>query len=291
MLRILRYLLFRQVGTERPQDVKGRLGRYLGYSNFIVSFGLFSVLLGIKLDLSRYIGPNAIGLTDLILLNVKDKIPNLLAGLQQLASERWFDLLFAGFVMLWFFAYRSAAANESELIFSFYADDNPPKDWEKISGAAIVPLIAVGLTMAFLLLAWLIDNVALFSAVMLLLLAQDAFGNNIVRQNLLDHYYNAEFALREDDPMTARLKGRRQVALSYWVWRPQQSRIGLVMCGTSLVAAGSIWGKAAGFASTDVILRCCLMAMIATSEATILWWRLLRDEALAALEVAPETPA
>jgi len=288
MLRILRYILFRQVGPERRQDVKGRLDRYLGYSNFIVSFSLFSVLLGIKLDFAGYVGPNAIDVESVVLGKVAEKLPGFLDGLQRLAFEKWFDLVFAGFVMLWFFAYRSAAANETELLASFYADDNPPKDWDKISGGAVVPLIAVGLTIAFLLLAWFIDNLLLFGAVMLFLLAQDAFGNNVVRRNILAHYFNRDFALRDDDPMTSRLKRRREIALGYWVWRPHLSRISLLMCGTALIVAGSMWEAAAKVPAADTIFRICLMGLIAGNEATMLWWRLLRDEALAAAELADE---
>jgi hypothetical protein len=289
MLRLLRYILFRQVGTSRPDDVKTHLQRYIGYSNLIVSFGLFSVLLSIKLDLPSYVGPNTIDLADLVTLHAKEKLPGLLGGLGRLVSERWFDLTFAGFVMLWFFAYRSAAANEIELLTSFYADDNPPKDWGKIFGGRMTPLVAIGITVAFLMLAWFIDNILLFCAVMLILWTQDAYGNNAVRRNILAHYYGPEFALRPDDPITPRLQARRDVALSYWVWRPHLSRISAMMCCTSLVSAGAVWSKAGGYPVGETVARCGLMAVIAANEAIMVWWRLGRDEALAAIDDAQAT--
>jgi hypothetical protein len=284
MLRILRYVFLRQVGGARQDDVKGRLDRYIGLSNAIVSFGLFSVLLAIKLDLPGYVGSDAISMTDVVRLDVKDKLPGFLSGLSRLLQERWFDLIFAGFVVLWFYAYRSAAASEAQLLSTFYADDNPPKDWDRISGGKIVPFVAVGITVAFLLLAWFIDDILLFCAVMLFLLAQDAFGNNIVRRNILQHYYDTEFALRDDDPMRPRLKARRDIALSYWVWRPQLTRISLMMCATSLVAAVDIWGRAAGIDLGDKLLRLGLIGVIAANESTMVLWRLSRDEALAVAE-------
>jgi hypothetical protein len=287
MLRILRYVFLRQVGGARPDDVKTRLERYLGISNFIVSFGLFSVLLAIKLGLPEYVGPNAISLTDIVRLDVEEKLPGFFAGLSRLVAERWFDLIFASFVVLWFFAYRSAAAIETQLLFTFYADDNPPRDWDRISGGRIVPLVAVGITVAFLLLAWFIDDILLFCSVMLFLLSQDAFGNNMVRRNILQHYYDPAFALRDDDPMTPRLKARRDIAMSYWAWRPQLTRISLMMCATALIAAIEIWSKAAGMDLGDKLLRCGLIAVIAMNEATMVIWRLNRDEALARVDAAP----
>lgn len=289
MLRILRYVFLRQVGGAHQDDVQTRLERYLGISNFIVSFGLFSVLLAIKLDFATYVGENAIGLTDWVTLSFREKLPGFLSGLSKLLQDKWFDLIFAGFVVLWFFAYRSAAATETQLLFTFYADDNPPKDWDRISGGRIVPLVAVGITVAFLLLAWFIDDILLFCAVMLFLLAQDAFGNNMVRRNILQHYYNPDFALRDDDPMTPRLKARREIAMDYWVWRPQLTRISMMMCATALIAAADIWGRAAGIDMGDKLLRCGLIGVIAVNECTMVMWRLNRDEALARVDAEPLT--
>jgi hypothetical protein len=87
--------------------------------------------------------------------------------------------------------------------------------------------------------------------------------------------------------MTPRLQRRRDVALSCWVWHPHLSRISILMCGTSLVSAGAIWCQAAGYPVGETVARICLMALIAANESTMVWWRLARDEALAAIEADP----
>jgi hypothetical protein len=278
LVRLLRYAIF---GIERD-SVFNRLRRYLAVSNTIVAIGLFGAIFAVKVDLRSYVGD--ISVEDVIRLDIAEKIPVVSAGLGDLVTQRWPDLFVFLFITVWYFAYRTAATREIELLVTFYADDRPPMNWDRITGGRFVPLLAVGITLTFTLMAASFDRTLLLCAVMQFLLCQDAFGNNTLRRNILAHYFDPDLAPRADDPLRDRLLRRRQVALDYWVWRPHLTRIGLMMCVTALIAALSIAGQIGGHTIADPVLRLVLALAIAINEATMIWWRFRRDDALLAID-------
>ncbi len=275
MRKLLAYIFYHDSG---PDDVMSRLQKYKGISNSLIGFGLFTAILYIKLEVSRYAGLSDVGVKEIITLEIWDKLPVILSGLRSIFAERWVDIIFFVFIWIWYRAYDVNADREIKILEKLYSDDKAPHDWSRITGGRLVPFLAIGITASFLIILLVSDNILVLCAVILLLLCQDAFGNNMLRRNILTHFYDPAFQPDEQDPLREVILERRRIALDYWVWRPQLSRIGLAMCATSLIAAVSAMGALGSFVVTNDLLHAAIAVMIICNELTIASWRIARDE-------------
>lgn len=264
-------------GPKRKRSVEDELKRYLGFSEGLIALGFFGYAIKGKLNFELYFDGRPFALER---LNDPDVWQNALRFLQ----GEWFNLLFAIFVIGWFFLYRAAVKNELIILSDLYSKANPPKDWERMIGLNVVPLLALGLTIAFVGLAWTIDRLEIFCIIMLVLSIQDAYGNNTLRRNIVDHFLRPQFDPAPDDPVAPLVLERRKIALEYWVWKPQLSRIGLMMIGTiaAFLAATSedVFDVYVGSYTPQIII----IFIICANEITMDRWRVERDRALERIE-------
>ncbi len=269
MLNIARKFFKRRQRT----SVEDNLKFYMGFSENLIALGFFGFIFNWKLDIKDYFGEAGVNAGRVMDRTFWDALPVFI-------SERWVDIVFALFILLWFFLYRLAVKSEVQILVSLYSRINPPHNWERMIGARMVPLLSVGLTIAFFGLASTMDYLPLFCLIMLVLSMQDAMGNNILRKNIVRHFLKPEFDPHESDLHGPFIKERRAVALEYWVWKPQIERVSLMMFGTLIaflaataepVFGISVWSHAPNF---------IIIAVIVANEATMSKWRIERDLAL-----------
>ena len=147
-------------------------------------------------------------------------------------------------------------------------------------GANVIPFLALGLTIAFFGLAWTIDNLEIFCIIMLILSIQDAFGNNMLRENIVKHFLQPQFDPDNNDALSPFILERREVALDYWVWKPQLARIGLMMIGTIVAFLAATADKVFGYNPGTYTPNLIIIAIIVANEITMDKWRTQRDRRL-----------
>ena len=269
MINIVRKFFKRRERT----SVEDNLRFYMGFSENLVALGFFGFIFNWKLGIQEYFGAGGVHVTSAL-------DPVFWEALPKFVNERWVQIVFAFFIMVWFFLYRVAVKSEMQILVSLYSRINPPHDWERMIGARMVPLLSIGLTIAFFGLALTMDYLPLFCLIMLILSMQDAMGNNIVRKNMVRHFLKPEFDPHQTDLHGPFIKERRAVALDYWVWKPQIERVSLMMFGTliAFLAATAqpvfgidVWPHAGNF---------IVIAIIVANEITMSKWRVERDLAL-----------
>lgn len=265
----------------KKTSVEDNLKYYIGLSESIIALGLFGFIFQRKLDIERYFGSKGLGPERLI-----D------AGFWQLLKiffqEKWVEALFALFILLWFFLYRVAVKAEMEVLVKLYSRINPPHDWERTVGQRMIPLLSLGLTLAFLGLALTIDRLELFCVIMLLLNVQDIYGNNLLRKNLLRHFLDKRYAPHPTDLHAPFILARREIALDYWVWRPQLERIGFMMIGVIIAFLFAISERAYGITIWDKLPYFIIMVIIFSNEVTMGRWRIARDIRLEEVDTRQE---
>lgn len=256
----------------------------MGISDFIISAGLFSLILNNKLEIENYFGS----------INIVDFLFSLSTTsfwfqISVFLSEKWLLLLFSLFIFVWFLTYKRAVKNEMKIIVSLYSSFKPPHDWEKTIGKKWIPILSVGITGAFLGMVWSVDNIQLFCAITLFLNVLDVRGNNIVRQNLIRHFKDPKFIPTDIDPYKKFIMKRREIAEDYWIWKPQIERIGLMMMGVvaAFIAASS--EKIFAVPIWDEVPYFMLIIVISANEITMMKWRIKRDGGLIAIDQQQES--
>ena len=269
MLNLIRQPFVRRKRT----SVEDNLKFYMGFSESLIALGFFGVIFNWKLGISEHFGEAGLNPQRIVDKAFWDALPSFF-------SERWADVIFALFIMFWFFLYRTAVKSEMQILVMLYSRINPPHDWEKTIGAKMIPLLSIGLTIAFFGLAATIDYIPVFCLIMLVLSMQDAMGNNILRKNLVRHFLKPEFDPHKSDLLSPFIKERRAVALEYWVWKPQIERVSLMMFGTLLAflaaTAEQVFGVSVWTHASKFIIICVILA----NEIVISLWRIERDTAL-----------
>lgn len=265
----------------KKTSVEDNLKYYIGLSEGIIALGLFSFIFHRKLDIEHHFQGK--GLSPMRVID-----PSFWEQLKDFFQEKWVEALFALFILLWFFLYRVAVKAEMDVLVKLYSRINPPHDWERTVGRRMIPLLSLGLTLAFLGLALTMDRLELFCIIMLLLNVQDAYGNNLLRKNLLRHFYDKKYTPHATDLHAPFILARREIALDYWVWRPQLERIGLMMIGVIIAFLSVISEQAFGIAIWDKLPYFIIMVVIFANEVTMGQWRIARDIRLEEVETQQE---
>lgn len=249
----------------------------MSFSENLVALGFFGFIFNWKLNVSAYFGEVGLNVTRLADEEFWNALPRFFI-------EQWVEVIFALFIMGWFFLYRVAVKSEMQILVTLYSRINPPHDWEKTIGAKMIPILSIGLTVAFFGLAITMDYLPLFCLIMLVLNMQDALGNNLLRKNMVRHFLKPEFDPHKSDLLTPFIKERRAVALEYWVWKPQIERVSLMMFGTILAFLAATAEPVFGILIWPQTAYFIIMAVIVANEATMSKWRIERDIALEMIE-------
>ena len=267
----------RAFSRRRELTVEENLQKYLGFSEGLIAFGFFGYAIKGKLNMPEYFGDAPLNFQRL-------SDPGFWPQTRAFISGEWPILIFAFFVIGWFFLYRAAVKNEMLILVDLYSKTNPPKDWEKLTGANAVPLLALGLTIAFIGLAWTIDRLEIFCIIMLVLSIQDAYGNNMLRENIVKHFLQPQFDPDQSDDLSPFILERRKVALDYWVWKPQLARIGFMMIGTVVAFLTATSQQVFDYNLGTYTPHVIIIGIILANEWTMDRWRTERDLALEDIE-------
>ncbi len=260
---------------KKSSDVGEDLRYYTRLSDLIVSAGLFSMIFSFKLDVTEYFGGSS--LTEIADASFFSNLGNFL-------SSQWLLVIFAVFVFAWYLLYKIAVKNETEILVRLYSQFNPPQGWEDLIGQKWVPLLSVGITVAFLGMAWFIDDVTKFCLIMLLLNLMDVRGNNLMRQNLTRHFEDEKYIPHPEDLHKPFIMRRREVARDYWIWKPQIERITIMIFFTLLAFTLASSEDVFGFDSWDWLPYLVIILTIIGNEYVMGKWRTERDNALDLIE-------
>ncbi len=271
MIDIFRKILKKNKST----DVGENLRYYTRISDLIVSAGLFSMIFSVKLNVTDYFGSaNLSEITD----------PSFLTNLLNFLNSQWLLLTFALFVFIWYLLYKIAVKNETEILVRLYSQFNPPQGWEELLGQKWVPVLSVGITLAFLAMAWFIDDIMKFCLIMLLLNLMDVRGNNLMRQNLTLHFENKKHIPLDSDLHKAFIMRRREVAKEYWIWKPQIERITIMIIFTLVAFTLASSELTFGFKVWPWVPYLIIIFTIIGNEYTMGIWRSQRDQELDLIE-------
>ncbi|MEL7116635.1 MAG: hypothetical protein AAGP08_13810 [Pseudomonadota bacterium] len=261
---------------------------YLGVADRVILFVPFLGILWVKLDLHNQVC----------------NLPTFIAG--EASFQSCFmneDILAAilgapsvvllwALVYRWFRNYRNAVGNELSILESVYTPDRSPHDWDSVWGRITVPILSVGFSIGFLAMAWFSDSILIFCFFMFALYAQDLIGNSILKRNLRRYFADPRFDPNPADPSVEFVRGRRAVAIEYWIDRPQVERVAVMLLATNLIivfAATNFFdllgGDVADIQSWEFHLAAVLIAVVIIgNEFIMIAWRRVRDRALRAIE-------
>ena len=205
----------------------------------------------------------------------------LLDGARRLVAKEALPLLLAGVTVLWFFLYDWAIKTEKSLLDTILlapAIDRQPK---RIKGEYLVVLLAAAIPSLFLLLAWMVDRLAIYCFLVVLLNLGDLVGNNIVRENLAAYIRDGDKAATSS-PNRNIYFARRRVAEWYWLQRPHIGRISLHLCINCAALFIATNQPAQLGMPIDQSAAYVLVALgIVVNESTIGLWRYVRHRKLA----------
>jgi hypothetical protein len=260
-----------------------RIRFYIGVSNNIVSFGLFSFIYSRKFALEERFGAS-----DTLDIVTRTVDRGFWLDTLSLFEEQWIVILLALFTYIWYYRYNNAVKNEMDIVMRTYSGFNPPSNWESVVGMRWVPFLSVGLTLVFLALAWSIDHLPLYCLFVVLMNVMDMRGNAMVRANLIAHFADARFVPPDTDQHRDFIMRRREVAAKYWIARPHLERIGLLMVAIMVAFLAYFSGEIFGLYLPKEVPYLVVMAAIIANEATMFRWRGIRDRALDDIERAQE---
>jgi len=207
----------------------------------------------------------------------------------QFIVEKW-DLVFLSyFVVVWYLLYKKAVKNEMNVLVSLYSQFKPPYEWQKLLGERWIPLLSVGLTLAFIGLAFFIDNLNIFILIMLILNILDIRGNNLIRQNLSNHFRDKKYEPDDTDLHKVFIIIRRLIAEKYWIIRPQIERITYMIISTICVFvfynSNIVFAISFDMETTRAVSVVLLCAVILSNEIVMGLWRVSRDQEIEAVDV------
>lgn len=271
-----------------PQEevVRGRLDRYINYSTGLMGAISFGSIFLYKFDLRAAFGLEEVSLFSLPEIWAALSAPEFLDRLAAfLRAEGWPVALFLVTALAYSW-YLRAVRRELGIMSTLFARLNPPREYKALLESKSVPVLALGLTLSFILLALSCDDLVIYCLIMLALNALDYHGNFIIRLNLRKFLGDASLKPAAADPESRAVLARRRVAEVYWLERWQLRRIGILMIGNALVlllAATPLLGlvpPAPIEAARLPLAYAILIGLIFWNEWLITGWRVERDAEL-----------
>lgn len=265
--------LVSRLAGKQLRSVEDRIRFYIGVNEKIIALGLFALLVGEKLDLQKYFGGVRI-------LAPTTWVEHGLANVGGFLAAKGLSAMMAVFTTVWFFLYSRAVRDEVQIIANTFSRFNPPHDWESFAGKKFAPLMAFGIPLAFIAMAWFIDEIKFYCLILLVLNVLDLRGNSIIRQNLIRHFADPRYQPEESDLHQEFILRRRKVAERYWVFRPQLERIGILMIATVVALLCSLPDALFGVDVWIGVSYIILCSAITLNEMQMRVWRQERNAAL-----------
>jgi len=269
-------------------SVEEQLRFWLFASNTLIAIGLFGFILAKKMALQDYFGTSD---WQTLIYQATTLNEAFWSKVIPYARGKGNVMLLSIATLVWYLRYSHAVRHEMDVLVRFYSKFNPPENWQSVIGSQWVPMLAIGLTAAFITLAYFVDRLELYCIVMLLINVMDIRGNSMIRRNLTEHFADSRYLPLEGDFYRPFISRRRGVATEYWIYRPQIERIGLMMIATMtaflLLFAKHEFEFASDGAKNVVTVwlpYLIVIAVIVSNEITMRRWRRARDQDLRAIE-------
>ncbi|MFO1241632.1 MAG: hypothetical protein U1E36_00270 [Rickettsiales bacterium] len=278
-MEILKYTR-KLLAGKNLKDTEEWLRFNMSMSDAIIAAVFFSAIFFKKLKLKEYFGSDA---PEDIATGLLDKHTPLEAVLLYLHDMGHIAAL-AGFTFLWYFLYKQAVHKEIGIAANLFSRFNPPHDWKKMIGYEWVPFISIGLTVAFIGLAWYVDKIQVYILIVLITNVIDIRGNSVVRQTLIHHFADPAYLPLEADLHKEFIMRRRAVAEEYWIKKPQLERIGLMIIGNVAAFVALFSEQIFGVALPIQIPYAMVVFVIAANEIIMFRWRKERDKAINKIE-------
>jgi len=263
----------------RLRNVEQTLRFYISVSDAIVAIGLFSVIFTYKLQLLNYFSS-----TDPIDILPQTMKYDFWLRLHAFMEQKGKEALLALFTFIWYFTYKSAVRKEMDIVVQLYSRFNPPHNWENVVGRHWIPLLSIGLTAAYLALAWFIDDIKIYCIILLLLNVLDIRGNSIIRLNLSEYFLDKNYIPVDSDLHKRFIMRRREIAEQYCIRKPQLERIGLMMAANMFAFVLASSDTFAGVRIWEEIPYIVVIAIIVANEITMFGWRRQRNRAIESVE-------
>lgn len=278
--------LIEKITRKRFKSVDARLRFYVSVSDWIVAAVSFSLIFHHKLQINTYFGNDRP--VDIARRALQGEIGEISVSYfrQVIVFLQDMGLIaaLALFTFGWYFLYKRAVRNEIEIATRLFSQFNAPKDWEKFTGREWIPILSVGITVAFFVLAWFIDRIEIYCLVLILLNIFDVRGNSVVRQNIAGHIADPLYIPIDSDLNKPFIMRRRAVAEDYWIKRPHIERIGTMMIVEMIAFMARFSEPIIGYSVPIAVPYVIVMAAIAMNEHTMIKWRRVRDRQLDAID-------
>lgn len=272
--------------VKRKESLETRLRRSVDRTQFLFAAVSFAAIFFYKFDPLPEVGLAEVSIfeparaLDVVLReNVWRRLLNFALG-----NATPLSLFFL--TLLWFHRYRAAVMNEITILSALFTKLDLPDedDFRRLVGANYIDIIAFGLAIAFLFLAFFADRPAIYALVSLILLLQDLNGNRLVQRNLARILSGSFARYAAASPEHDLVQRRRDVARAYWIERPHLERVALMIIGVSVALAIANAEATLGASLPAWIAVAMIAAVVATNEIVIAWWRHLRDAEFARIE-------
>jgi hypothetical protein len=194
--------------------------------------------------------------------------------------EDWYLKVVFLAVFVWMFRYRRAVESELPIMADLFSRIMPPDEWEAVVGRQSIALLSLGITGAFLAMAFFVDNLPLLAMIFLLLNLFDLHGNRLIRMNLYKFLRARRYKPKAGHPETPFVIARRKVAARYWLERPQIERIMIMALAALFAFMLRFSDEIVGISVPAVVPYAVLVAAVVGNEITMHAWRADRDAAL-----------
>lgn len=262
------------------KDTEEWLRFNMSLSDAIIAAVFFSTIFFKKLRLKEYFGTEAPGDVASSLLQKNTPFDAVMLYGQDMGHIA----VLALFTFLWYFLYKQAVLKEIGITANLFSRFNPPHDWKKMVGYQWVPFISIGLTAAFVGLAWYVDKLQVYILIVLITNVIDIRGNSVVRQTLIHHFADPAYMPLDADLHKEFIMRRRAVAEDYWIKKPHLERIGLMMIGNVGAFVIVFSEQIFGIKLPIQLAYAVVIAVIIGNEITMLRWRKERDKAINKIE-------
>lgn len=254
------------------------LDKYLERSQKPLNIFAFSAIFAYKLDLVQYFSTTS---TKEIFSNIiKDAISHNFQPIYAFANEHGLEFILAISTFMWWNQLNGAVKNEKNLLIRTYSDMKVKKLIGSVIGHSSIQFVGASMTITFMILAFCIDNIALYACIVIILNIHDIWGNNKIIINLADDFWKDRFAPPVNDEYRQYAIDREKIIESYWIGNPQIERICLFAVAAALTIALGISDKITGIQVPKIVPYTVMIAAIFANKITMLHWRKKRDEAL-----------
>lgn len=255
----------------RPTSTDDVLREAHGLVDKITSFLSFSFIAGYALSVHRI--RDGIDFSSLS----PQSAHILAANTSKFVDEMLLPLLLALVTLIWLLRYKAASRNEIGILIRCFSSSIPLPEWKKLHGSRITRLLARGLTLVFLLLAFLVVRIELYAMAVYIWAIGDLLGNSAIQRNILMLFGDPRYIPPPDDPLRDIVLRRRAVAIGYWVERPQLVRITifLAVIGGAVLLLGSTYATDVPFRREAAYVLVMLAILVNTTTMGV--WRHARD--------------